>query len=333
MRSWLTVSTAIIALLLSAIVWSLPVNGKDPAPAPTPAGTKPAPGRLTFASYNAAWLLDVFRDPYINDGDRKPKPRAEIELLAKAIREVNPDVLAVTEVENEGVLKGVVKEFLADMGYEYVTVAHTNSDRGQNLGIVSRRPIVSMTSHRFQELRLDGHDRTWRFARDLWRVEVQVTAKQNVELYIVHLKSKLDSADDKNSATWRLAEATAARRIINDRLARQPDALIAMLGDFNDTPESPTLATLLTAVPANAAGKPPLDSAGFPGLSDSHASLPAKSRITYIKEPHRSTIDYILTSPALAKRLVPGSPRVLDDQAVLGGSDHAPVSAAFQFDP
>ena len=69
-------------------------------------------------------------------------------------------LITFEELENEGVLHEMVREFLPDMGYEYIAVDTTNSDRGQNLGILSRKPIVSMTSHRMEELKLEGDAET-----------------------------------------------------------------------------------------------------------------------------------------------------------------------------
>lgn len=280
---------------------------------------KSDPGRLTIAAYNVEFFLDVFDDPYTLDEGHAPKPRAEIEAVAKAIRELNPDVITFEELENEGVLRAMVREFLSDMGYDFIAVADTNSDRGQNLGVLSRRPIVSVTSHRFEDLKLGGEDQTWRFARDLWQVRIQATATQTIDLYSVHLKSKYDSQGDKESVKYRLAEATAARRIIAENFAQKPGQLAVMLGDFNDEPDSPTLKTLLA---------PRADGKAF--LVDAHAKLAPEQRITYLREPYRSTIDYILVSPALAEKLIPNSAKVLADTAVLSGSDHAPISASFR---
>ncbi len=95
-----------------------------------------------------------------------------------------------------------------------------------------------------------------------------------------------------------------------------------MMGDFNDTPGSPTLEALLDG-PTGAAPKPPA------GLFDLHAGLPADERITYLKVPYRDTIDYILASSALKERMVLDSARVIQDGSLLGGSDHAPVTAKF----
>jgi len=206
------------------------------------------------------------------------------------------------------------------MGYRYVAVAQTNSMYGANLGVLSRKPIVSITSHRLINLPLQGHKKhgNRRFTRDLMHTRLQVTPSKTLDLFIVHFKSQRDSAGDPKSNRWRQAEAAAARRIIAQALKDDPSAWVMLAGDLNAQPDSPTL-RLLTQSTEN----------DQPVLLDVHASVPASQRITYLKHPYRSTIDYLLASPELAKRIIPGSLRVVADPSMLGGSDHAPVVASF----
>ena len=153
------------------------------------------------------------------------------------------------------------------------------------------------------------------------RVRVQVTASQPLDLFVVHLKSRFNSHEDPNSSTWRLAEATAVRHLVDQVLRDDPEAWVAVLGDMNDAPDSATLSALRLEGADDA----------LP-LADLHADLEPSERITYLRAPYQSTIDYILASPALAARLVPGSARVLSDPALVDGSDHAPVYATFSLE-
>lgn len=280
-----------------------------------------APDRFTVATYNTQNLMDQHDDPYTQDQRTPAKSEKQIKKLAAVIRHLDADLLALQEVENEGFLNTLVKQRLGDMGYRYVVVQPTNSNFGQNLALVSRRPIVTVTSHRFRDLRLPGHDRTWRFARDLLQVRIQITPRRTIDVFVVHYKSRRDARNDPFSANHRLAEATATWTILEQLKSHDADEPWTLLmGDLNDTPDSPTLRTLLHP-----------DADARPLLADLHAGLPDPDRVTYRLKPYRSTIDYILASPALAKRVVPGSPRMLNDRKLLSGSDHAPVVAAFDF--
>ncbi len=302
--------------LMVALVWSVAWVGEASAQ------DTPARKQVTVATYNLLNLFDVFDDPYTQDESTRVKPADELAEVARVLRHLDADVVAFQELENEGVLAALVREHLGDMGYRYVSASLTNSTRGIRLGLISRLPIVSQTSHRFTELRLPDDSRTWRFARDLTRFELRVGESQSLDLYVVHFKSKRDSANDPQSGKWRLAEATAARRIIEKRRRDKPTNWTMMVGDFNDTPDSAPIRHLLEA---------PADRPAT--LVDLHKGVSADQRVTYLRKPYRSTIDFILASPELAERVVPGSAKVVTDEALLGGSDHAPVVATFGVGP
>ncbi|MDH3583085.1 MAG: hypothetical protein OER86_02590, partial [Phycisphaerae bacterium] len=169
-----------------------------------------------------------------------------------------------------------------------------------------------------QRLRLPENDRQWTFARGVASVELQPAEDVRVEVFVVHLKSKRTVEDsDPQSATWRLSEALGLRRLIAERLRRNPGAYVAVMGDFNDTPLSPPMRTLLKVGPE-----------GKALLVDPHEGLPADKRITYLKKPYRANVDYILLSSSLAKHVVPGSAEVYGHEP--NGSDHAPVMLTLQ---
>lgn len=278
-------------------------------------------GTFTLTTYNVENFNDVFDDPYTQDEGTRVKPRPDIERVARLIDQIDPDVIGVQEVENAEVLTAMVQELMPAKRYDYIVTTQTNGSRGMTVGMISRKPIISMTSHRFRDLTLPGEDRTWRFARDLMEVKLQAGPARVLTLFIVHFKSKYDSADDKNSVKWRLAEATMARKIIEEAATRDPDGWYAIIGDFNDTPDSPTVKAFLDPLPN-----------GKPLLIDVHKNVSESSRVTYLRPPYRSTIDYILVSPAMAKQLVKGSAEVITSESMLGGSDHAPVIAKFNLD-
>lgn len=308
-------SASIILWLLMALIISLPSLAIAQS------------SKLTLAAYNTQWLLDVFDDPYTSDEGIKPKPREELVALAKALRAVNADVVGLSELENEGVLKAFVAELLPDMGYQYVAAQPTNSDRGQNLGILSRYPIEKLISYRLspvlQEHSIPGEPlSTKNMARDLCHAQIRGPGNRLLHVMVVHFKSKNDRAGDPQSEQWRTAEARFTRQQISNILADDPQALIAVMGDFNDLPDSKPINILL-----DRHNKLPKL------LLDAHRDMPMEQRITYLKKPYRNAgpIDYILLSPALDKFRQPSSAKVLDDPTLLAGSDHAPVYVTLDF--
>ncbi len=287
--------------------------------------------QLNIASYNLLNLFDVFDDPYTRDEQTRIKPHQEIGAVAKTLLSLNADVIALQEVENEHLLKAMALDFMPDAGYDYIATSKTNSGRGMRVGVMSRLPVLSVTSYQFAPLTLPGQQKTWHFARDLMHVRIQVPHAQAtsaqlkkvsqgsdhriLNVLVVHFKSRRGSKGDPKSAHWRLAEAMMTRKVVEEILQKDPNAWVVLLGDFNDTPQNPPLKHLL--------GKPVL-------LHDMHRHLKPSDRITYLRPPYRSTIDFILASPALARRIIMPRTFVLQDKAMLVGSDHAPVFASFQ---
>src|SRR5690606_22689618 len=120
-----------------------------------------AQDRITIMSYNVENMFDVFDDPYTEDDGTRVKPREEYERIAALIRAYDPDVIAVVEVENEWVLRAMVKEILGGSGYDHIAMLSTKSGRCGNMGMISRRPTVSLTSQRFAKLTLPGEPSPW----------------------------------------------------------------------------------------------------------------------------------------------------------------------------
>ncbi len=269
---------------------------------------------VTLGAYNVENYFDRYNDPYTDDQGTAPKEAHEVKRLAQAIRAMRADFVGVVEMENEGELYRFANEHLPDLGYKNVYVGHRDYGRGINNGGMTRLPVGGVTTHRFWPLTVPGDERQWRFARDVIEFELRPAEGVTLHVFVLHFKSKRDSRRDPKSASWRLAEARGVRRLVEQRLAADPGALIALVGDFNDERGSAPLKHLLDERPRV--------------LVDCHRNVPAARKITYLREPYRSQIDYILVSPALARCLKAGSAKV--PTTALEGSDHAPVVATFE---
>lgn len=299
--------TRLLIALFAMLLAALPVSAQDDS-------------TLRIASYNVENAFDVYDDPYSRDEGTDVKLRWEIEMIADVLKQIDADVVGFQEVENEAVLQAIVDEYLPGMGYEYVAVPLTNDTRGIKLGLISRLPVISITSYRWQTLNHPDTDQTWWFARDLFHAKLQTEQGEVLNVFVVHLKSKGSRDGDPQSVKWRTSEALRIRQIIGDMVADKPDELVVLMGDFNSKPDEPGTTTLLS---------PAAD--GSAVLSDCHASIPMEDRTTYPSERFpNSVIDFITTSPALTARLVPDSPFVFNDPQLTKGSDHLPVVADFE---
>ncbi len=291
-------------------------------------------GRVKIAAYNAEFFFDVFDDPYTPDEQFHVKQQPEVAAIAAALREMDADVVCFQELENEELLRGLAGEYLADMGYRYIVCGRTNSGLGQNLGVMSRLPIRKVASYRFRDFSIEGEPGTWRFARDLMQVTLAVPTGgeaadagnageegevATLHVFVAHFKSKRAGEGDPESVKWRTAEATGARSIIAELLANEPDAMATLVGDLNDTPDSRPLGVLL-------GGTELID---VMAASLEQGQERPKTFFSRSRRYDPDTIDYILATPALARRVVTGSVGVLDDERFHEGSDHRPVYATF----
>lgn len=268
--------------------------------------------QLVVATYNTLNLFDDIDDPYHADDTTPAKSREQLEHLAQSIRVLNADVIAFQEVENRGYLKRFVDVFLNDMGYDHIVHYEGNDLRGIDVALISRVPVGPVRSHRHAKFTgPDGRQR--RMSRDLLAVRLLPPGGASLELWVVHLK--INSGGREYSEPIRLAEAQYIRDQLDKQLTTDPDASILVMGDFNDTWQSKSLQTIVGT--EEMAMTLPLDEAKIDSL------------ITFNHEPHRSMIDFILCSPAIAKRYVPGSYRAIPGSIETTGSDHNPVSARF----
>ena len=266
-----------------------------PAPGPRAAGVR-------IVTWNLENFLDSYDDPYTADEQTRPPSvsEARMQRVASALRLLNADVVCLQEVENRGLLEEFNRRMLAGLGYEAVLV-EGNDGRGIDVAMLTRLPVLSVTSHR--NLRFPGPDGLTRFRRDLLRVELGGALAADV--YVVHLKSQLG---DAQADAVREAEARTAAAIVAGELAVDPDYRALVAGDFNEVADRPTLRIFRGA-----------------GLRDPLAGSKAYS---YHPAAHRSRIDYLLCSASLAATLVEDSARVVSELpgvALREASDHFPV--------
>lgn len=272
-------------------------------------------GQVVVATYNTLNLFDDEDDPYHNDEGTPAKPREQLEHLAHSIAELNADVIAFQEVENRFYLERFVNVFLPDLGYENVVHFEGNDSRGIDVCLVSRVPIGPVRSYR--HLKFPGADGTVRsFNRDVLAVTIEPPEAKPFEAWVVHLKS--NSGGREFAEPVRLAEAKELRKLLDQELDKDPEARIIVLGDFNDTWETPSIQTIVGAGP----------NALWSATTELKGELPD----TYNEGEYKSMIDFILCSPAMAKTYVKGSFRVIPGSTGTTGSDHNPVAVSFRLE-
>jgi endonuclease/exonuclease/phosphatase family metal-dependent hydrolase len=211
---------------------------------------------------------------------------------AAVIRDVNADVLAVIEAESRPVLDRFNRQILKAVGgkpLRHVMVIDGNDSRGIDVGLMTgpNHPIGLMRSH------VDDRDGRGSaiFSRDCPEYAIPLAGGRTLWVLVNHLKSK-GFGSKASSDRKRRAQAQRIRAIYQARVAAGDD-LVAIVGDFNDTPQSDPLSPLLKDTDLKDVFEhPAFDDGGFPG--------------TYGLCNAANKIDYILLSPALFQRVQAG---------------------------
>jgi endonuclease/exonuclease/phosphatase family metal-dependent hydrolase len=209
---------------------------------------------------------------------------------AQVLRDVGADVQGIVEAESRPALVRfsdyVLKAASADP-FEHVMLIDGNDARGIDVAIMTRQgyEIAGMCSH------VDDEDDIGQiFSRDC--AEYIVTTPRNIRLVLLinHLKSKgFGSAASSNAKRERQAKRIKA---IYEGL-RQEEKYIAVIGDFNDTPDSAALAPLIKNTDLKDISEhDSFDDGGRPG--------------TYANCTKGNKIDYILISPDLFAKVQAG---------------------------
>ncbi|MBX3363240.1 MAG: endonuclease/exonuclease/phosphatase family protein [Phycisphaeraceae bacterium] len=292
-----------------------------------------APDVVRIATYNLENLFDDVDDPALTgrfeDAEMATPPERLVE-LAKAIRMVDADILAVQEIENLEVLTWFRDTYLEGLGYDHIASIDAGDARGIEQSVLSRFPIVHVQN--WVKEPLGGvHPEKWgrsdnwyagqpiTFHRSPLRVDVRVPAGARgndapyaLTLFVVHQKS------GREGDYWREAEARGLVKILEELAAKEPERNILILGDFNAERDARSVQMYFAA-----------------GYTDLFEGVPSSSRIMSHESDRR--IDMILFNKAIRPELVLESRFVLGTPARLRemswrdppppgyASDHYPV--------
>jgi endonuclease/exonuclease/phosphatase family metal-dependent hydrolase len=290
-------------------------GGADGDPAPAADGGTQRPGVIRVAQFNVRRFFNTVCDSgKCASGDFEDLPTqaefdAKTDALAKGIALIDPDIIALEEVETQGCLDALNAK-LATMGKGF-PIAHlgeTGSQGSVDVAVLARGTLTEVKTHRDVPLtEADGTMTT--FTRELLEVRMTFGAR-SVVMFAAHFRSQV--MDDP---ARRLAEAKGAQAIVAKTSTDLPDSLVILGGDLNDKPGS-------DAINAMEAGGALLRVA---------SDIPADAQGTYIFNGVKNAIDHIFVGAPQASRYVPTSSIVYSDSAKGGfsSSDHASLAAEF----
>ena len=269
-----------------------------------------------IASYNVLNMFDDIDDPGKKDEKTRPKSAQSEEALADVILASEADVIALQEVEKLSALR----EFRDEQGlteeYPHLVLVEGNDNRGIDVALMSKLPVENVVSHKDKVFPIKGQKKRG-FLRDLLQADINVPEYGPVRFFVSHFASKVGG---KRADRMRIAEAKAAREIIKEETKDFPSQKYVILGDFNASPDSPTVKEFLRT-----------DSDGW-GMVDAFreepdtVSYPTRERTA--KKWGYQKIDHILMSPEMAETQVEERAFLHEDSEE--ASDHWMVSADFK---
>lgn len=269
----------------------------------------PAKG-IIFCSYN---VRNYLGNDQTAEADRRARPKSvkEIEALITVIKDINPDILGVSEMGSPKMFEDF-KARLEKAGLTYTDSEYLQAgDADRHVALLSRFPIVERNSAKRVTFTLNGKEHEMK--RGILDATVQVTPAYRLRCVGVHLKSKLPTPEGE--ALIRRNEAAKLREHLDAILKAAPDTNLICYGDCNDTKNEPMFAEI-----TGVKGTPT-------HMSDLWAKDALGDRWThYWKTADQySRIDYLFVSPALWPETLRDTATVYRSPIWFEASDHRPI--------
>lgn len=312
---------------------------------------------FSIASFNAADLLDESSSPVTAETVFVLEDK--LKAVARTLSRLDADIVCLQEIGSERILN----RCLAKLGegfrsYRHVLVGPGQDLRGIRLAILSRFPLIGKVyQHDIREdpegFRLPSPsggrnlDEMLQFRRGLLEAAFDVPGAGPVRVFCVHFKSNFpvlpspprtqaDLAEGwVRAGLYRLAEALQTRRLVDVRLKEDPDQMLAVAGDFNETDRSLVHRVVMGDRPDGL-----LNRLETGALIPCSAAIAEERRWSNMYRGRKDLLDHILISESLSARFLDARifnenyyapPDVFGWQPAIGpDSDHAPMLATFR---
>ena len=293
--------------------------------------------RLTLVEMNCENFFNTRHDSlkqdteFLPEGSRRWTPMRywrKVRDIAQALLacdDTPPDLVALTEVENDSVMRDLCRRSpLRNAGYHYL-MTESSDVRGIDVALLYQptafRPVC------YDYISVMPPKKNMRTTRDILYVKGE-TLSGTLHVFVVHAPSRYGG--EKESRPYRLAVAHK----LAEAIAAIGEARIVVAGDFNDYANSPAMRFL--------------NDIGLHNLTaDKRGSNGAKG--TYRYKGEWRSVDHVLASPSMAEKLDTAyifSPLfLLEDEPKYGGkrplrtyngyrytggtSDHLPLVVRF----
>ena len=167
---------------------------------------------------------------------------AQVQAIAKIIRRVDADVIALCEVEDRATLEQFNAQHLGRK-YPFCILIEGNDERGIDVAVMSKHQLGTLRTNVFTADPAEGKRRDGvaprLFNRDCLEVQIMLPGGGALSVLATHLKSKRGSAGSElDTDAKRIRQSEEIARIVRERYARdgRPHRVI-VAGDLNETPD------------------------------------------------------------------------------------------------
>ncbi|MEQ1676370.1 MAG: endonuclease/exonuclease/phosphatase [Chitinophagaceae bacterium] len=210
--------------------------------------------------YNLENLFDTLDNPAINDDEFTPNgPKNytgeiywnKIGKLATVISQMGADqsadgpaLLGVAEVENDTVLKDLVKHKLIEKRNYQIVHYDSKDARGIDVGLLYNPKYFTVESSDKLFVQLPSGSKDAYYTRDILWVKGNFDG-ETIYVYVNHWPSR--SGGEERSAPGRDAAAQVCKNHMDSIAKLEPNAKFVVMGDLNDDPTNNSVAGIISA--------------------------------------------------------------------------------------
>ncbi len=232
---------------------------------------------ITCAFYNVENLFDTFDEPGKIDEDYTPKGdlkwdqfryQRKLDRIADVIFGMAkyaqlPAIIGLCEVENRKVLEDLINHpALKDVGYQIVH-EETRDVRGIDVALLYQPEVFTYLKH--EQINFEVLTHSEFHARDILHIVGELPDGAELNVFVNHWPSR--RAGKHDTEFKRVAAGTALLLAINKVQDKDEEALILVMGDFNDEPHDKSIRSALHAQ-ENATNDKVLVNLGWPAVKD-----------------------------------------------------------------
>lgn len=278
--------------------------------------------KFSVATYNLENYIDA------PAGTRPAKSAEARAKIRESIHALRPDILGLEEMGGTNSLFEL-RASLKTEGLDYLYWEHVSGfDTNIHVAVLSKFPIIARRPHTNDGFLLNG--RRFRVSRGFVEVDIQVNSHYTFTLFVAHLKSRRP-VPEADEADLREQEALILREKIDARFRANPNANIAVIGDFNDVKDSKSTRVLIGKGKQSLIDTRPAERNGDSATNAGPRYAPRHITWTYFygKEDTYSRIDYILVSHGMVREWDSTGTYITTIPNWGIASDHRPIVAGF----